>query len=174
MNKEIDIITELIKSSNGTPIDIGLESLYSFKQVKKYTDIEIKHFEDHYSVVLPEMYKFLLKTIGASEIYSEENSHHSIEFHKLEDIYGIYEDCFENPKDWLFKKYLPVGYDNGLQESFGYSFYFKKPEQFFVLFHEYNLDELEEENDSEFPAYLCTFKEYVKEIVIKNGELEPH
>lgn len=167
-------IKELIEQSQGIPIDIGVESLQSFKVTKTYSEIEIQEFEIKNNLKLPTCYRTFLLEIGACAIYSDEQSHHSIEFHKLEEIFDIYSGCFENPKDWLFSKYLPVGSDNGLQESFGFSFYFKNPEQFFVLFHEYYLDELEEEGDPEFPAYLCSFEEYLDEMIKNNGEMSPH
>ena len=167
-------IKELIEKSKGKVIETASDSLQSFKITKAYSETEIQDFEIKYDIKLPSVYRQFLLEIGACEIYSEANSHRSIEFHKLEEIYENYSACFEDPDEWLFKKYLPIGSDNGLQESFGFSFYFSKAEQFFVLFHEYYLEELEEENDPEFPAYLCSFENYLDEIVTNNGEMQPH
>ena len=173
-NEQKHMLTELINQSKGKPIDIGLDSLQSFKITKTYSEIEIQEFEIKNGLQLPIAYRRFLLEIGACEIYSAEESHHVIEFHKLDEIYEFYSGCFENPKEWLFKKYLPIGSDNSLQESFGFSFYFKEPEQFFVLFHEYYLEELEGEDDPECPAYLCSFEGYIDEVIENKGELKPH
>ncbi|MCP4156842.1 MAG: SMI1/KNR4 family protein [bacterium] len=174
MTENIDVINGLIFKSDGDFIDIGTENKQRFILKKKYTPDEIEVFESKNKIILPNEYKYFLIHVGACELYSEENSNHFIEFHLLEDLFENYKDSFENPEEWLFKKFLPVGVDNGLQEHFGYSFFFKKPTTFFVLFHEYYLDEIEEEDDPNFPAHICTFSEYIAEIIANKGDLEPH
>ncbi len=174
MKNSLSSILNLIKLSQGDFIDIGSDNRCSFRTIKKYSEQDIVEFETQKRVNLPPEYREFLQKVGACEIYSEEHSHYRIEFHKIEDIFARYQDCFETPEDWLFEKYLPIGSDAGLQESFGYGYCFRMPVQFFILSHEYYFDEIGEEGDPEFPAYLCTFEDYLSRMVLCKGKLDPH
>nr|WP_086937898.1 SMI1/KNR4 family protein [Thaumasiovibrio occultus] len=172
--KDITTLERLLAQSQGQFIEIGAEAPCSFTQLKAYSDAELTAFEEAHSLRLPAAYRDFLLRIGACEVFSFQGSHRAITFYPLDEIFALYADCFAQPEEWLFDKFLPIGIDNSLQESLVFGFGFSQPQQFFLLYHDYYLDELDDENDPHFPAFFTAFERYLCQLITHRGRLSPH
>jgi hypothetical protein len=102
-----------------------------------YTPEEINAFEHDNRVKLPDRLSSFLRVHGPGH-YGD------IEIYPLDQIYGIYEDFFDDPSQ-IFRQWLPFGCNNKTQEMWVLDLSASSPE-FARIWHETVPDAWDDEN----------------------------
>ena len=153
-------VSNLIEKSKGKPLLFSSGATYCFKLKRLYQAEELSLWEESNGIDLPEEYRIFLLTVGACEIFYGGSDHNrGIDFYKLDEIFDLYENCFDEPELYLFNKLLPVAGDENLQEIAAFAMERKAPNNFAPFWHEYVpeewIDTADELNDwTKFSSWL--------------------
>lgn len=156
----------MIESSHGEPVLFPSGETYCFKRTRSYSHEELRDWENAAGIVLPEEYRAFLLEIGACVLfYGGSTEERGIYIYALDEIYGFYKNCFDEPDEFLFGKLLPVAGDENLQEIGGFAMQKEPPINFAAFWHEENPEEWIELTDDSgdwqtFASWLQTVVEH--------------
>jgi len=152
----------------------NLESLAErFPNFKKYSASEIARMEIHLQCVFPNQYKLLLQTLGTGLLFPSRQSA-GIEIFDPMKIRSVFKDSFGEVDTWIGMRVMPVGWDEKLQEVAAY--FWNRPAQanFFVVSHEYSLDDYWRYKDEDESTWTKSIADWIEEIAEKDGNLDVH
>lgn len=112
----------------------------------------------------------LLTTVGVGEFFIDDNGASAVQIYDPASVSEVFGDSFDDPAD-LFRKFLPVGCDNKLQETAVYLLERPGPDNFLVASHEYPPDDWLEIADE---GEATTLETWIQEAVTTGGDMPVH